>query len=167
MQNVNIYTSFLVETHPNQVCVVDIHPWGPTFDMQAMKTGMYPLYVAELLACQVSPPYCGAAVFPVLSDTLVVAGSTSILMSELRRSPQVDMNGTKAAFLLPKDGGRGVWKAELLTLSGQRLASVSVTGEGGQRAEIELGLKPERGVYLLRLSAPGGETHLLPFVRKN
>jgi hypothetical protein len=167
VQSGNIYTTFLVETNPARVCVADIHPWGPTFDMQAMKTGMYPLYVAELLQCQVSPPYCGAAIVPVLSDTLVVSGSASILMSELRRSPQVEWHGSRAAFLLPQDGGRGVWKAELLTLSGRRLASVSMTGESGQRAEAELGFKPERGVYLLRLSAPGGEIHLLPFVRKN
>jgi hypothetical protein len=76
------------------------------------------------------------------------------------------MNGTKAGFILPEGIG-GKWKAELLSLNGRRISSASVNAEGGSRAEFEMGVRPDRGVYLMRLSAPDGETHMLPFVRKD
>ena len=160
-----IHTSFVLEVADVR-CIVDIHPNGPSFDMAGLAKGAYPVYVEQLALCEVQAPYCGIARPPVLipSDTLIVTETAATLLSELRRSsPAVEWQGSRAAFQLPKDGGRGIWKAELLTLSGRRLAVTSLTGEGGRRAEAEWGLKPERGVYLLRLIAPGGESHLLPF----
>ncbi|MDB5048182.1 MAG: hypothetical protein JWO30_1253 [Fibrobacteres bacterium] len=161
-----IYASFLVE-HQQVECLVDLHPYGPSFEMAALKAGAYPVYVTELLACQVTAPYCAVKIAPALSDTLIVSQTLSVMLSELRaHSPKVDMIGSRAAFILPQGIG-GIWKTELLTLSGRRLSASSFAGEGGGRAEIELGGALEKGVYLLRLQAPDGETHMLPVVRKD
>ncbi|MDB5103802.1 MAG: hypothetical protein JWP91_1491 [Fibrobacteres bacterium] len=162
-----IYASFLVEDDPNIVCIADIHPYGPAFDMQALKAGAYPVYVTEMLPCQVTAPICAVKLMPILSDTLIVAQSLSVLASDLRANGlRIELNGSRAAMLLPAGIG-GTWKAELLTLNGRRLAAGSAIALGGERAEFDLGLKPERGIYLLRVSAPDGETHMLPIIRKD
>lgn len=163
-----IMATFLVENHPERVCITDIRPHGPAFEMQGLKVGVYPVYVTQLLACEISAPFCVVdRLLPVPSDTLVVTQSLAILLSDLRAgASKVRMNGTRADFILPEGIG-GNWKAELLSLNGRRLASASVDAEGGSRAEFEMGIRPDRGVYLMRLSAPDGETHMLPFVRED
>ncbi|MDQ3000377.1 MAG: hypothetical protein M3Y08_03815 [Fibrobacterota bacterium] len=163
-----IMATFLVENHPERVCIMDISPHGPAFEMQGLKVGVYPVYVASLLACEVTAPFCAVLrETPSPSDTLVVTQSLAILLSDLHAgTSKVQMNGTRANFILPEGIG-GNWKAELLSLNGQRLASASVNAEGGSHAEFEMGIRPDRGVYLMRLSAPDGETYMLPFVRKD
>jgi hypothetical protein len=162
----SIQASFLVEKKP-VVCIQDLHPNGPSFEMQAMKVGVYPVYVTELLQCQVTAPFCAIKMIaPLPSDTLVVSKTLAVLLSDLRaRAPKADLNGSRASVLLPEGMG-GTWKAELLTVDGRRLAATAVTALGGERAEFDLGLKPERGVYLMRLSSPDGETHMIPLIRK-
>jgi hypothetical protein len=167
-QGNGIYTSFLVETNKDHVCIVDIHPYGPDFDMQGLKAGIYPVYATELLACQVTAPFCAIKTpVPNPFDTLVVTKALAVLLSDLRaHTPQVDLQGSRASMILPEGIG-GTWKAELLTVNGQRISSASVNSEAGVRAEFDLGMKPERGVYLMRLSAPDGETHMIPLIRKD
>jgi hypothetical protein len=95
----------------------------------------------------------------------MVMQTVSTLLSDLRASaPKVELTGSRAAFTLPQGIG-GTWKTELLTMSGQRLSANVFTAEGGNRAEIDLGAGLQRGIYILRLAAPDGETHLLPIVR--
>ena len=163
-----ITASFLAETDPNIVCITDIRPHGPAFDMAALNVGVYPVYVNQLLECQVTAPFCAIKMpMPYPADTLVVTQTLSALISELRAgAPKAELMGSRAAVTLPEGIG-GTWKAELLTLNGRRLAATSVNAEGGQRAEFDLGLKPQRGVWLLRLSSPDGETHMIPMIRKD
>ena len=163
-----ITASFLTETRPDIVCVTDIRPHGPAFEMPALDVGVYPVYVNTLLECQVTAPFCAVKMpMPAPSDTLMVIQTLSALISDLRAgAPKAELLGSLAAVHLPEGIG-GTWKAELLTLNGQRLATASVSAEGGQRAEFDLGLKPQRGVWLLRLSSPEGETHMIPLVRKD
>jgi hypothetical protein len=162
-----IYTSFLIETRPDIVCIQDVRPYGPVFEMQGLKAGVYPIHVTEQIPCLVNPPFCDVMTpAPVLFDTLIVTKTLSTLLSDLRaRSPKADLRGSRAAMVLPEGIG-GTWKAELLAVNGSRLASATVNAEGGTSAEFEMGLKPERGVYLMRLSAPDGETHMIPLIRK-
>ncbi len=162
----NIYASFLVEAHPERVCVANITPFGPSFDMQALKMGYYPVSAIELLPCEVTAPFCAIRrIVPVPFDTLIVAETLSMRLSELRaNAPKVEMHGSRASFLLPAGIG-GTWKAELVTVSGRHLVSASMSGEGGSRVEMDLGADVKTGVYLLRLQAPDGESHLLPIVR--
>jgi hypothetical protein len=162
-----IYVSFLIETRPDIVCIQDVRPYGPSFEMQGLKAGVYPVHVTELLSCQVNPPFCAMKLLePAPFDTLIVTKTLSTLLSDLRaRSPKADLRGSRAAMVLPEGIG-GTWKAELLAVNGSRLASAAVNAEGGTPAEFEMGLKPERGVYLMRLSAPDGETHMIPLIRK-
>lgn len=163
-----IRAAFLVETHPDIVCITDIRPHGPAFEMESMKVGIYPVYVTELLPCEVTEPFCMVKrIAPVVSDTLVVTQTLSALMSDLRAgAPKAELLGSRAAVTLPEGIG-GTWKAELLTLNGRRLSAASVNAEGGQRAEFDLGLHPQRGAWLLRLSSPDGETHMIPMIRKD
>lgn len=163
-----ITASFLAETDPNIVCITDIRPHGPAYEMAALNVGVYPVYVNQLLQCQVTAPFCAIKMpMPVPYDTLVVTQTLSALLSDLRAgAPKAELLGSRAAVNLPEGIG-GTWKAELLTLTGQRLSSASVSAEGGQRAEFDLGLKPQRGVWLLRLSSPEGDTHMIPLIRKD
>ncbi len=167
-ESAGIFTSFLVESDSNVRCIQDLHPYGPTFAMDGLKIGVYPVYVTRLLPCQVQAPFCAILTpMPVPSDTLIVTKTLSVLLSDLRAgAPKADLRGSRAAVTLPEGMG-GTWKAELLSVNGQRLSSATVNALGGERAEFDLGLKPERGVYLLRLSAPDGETHMLPLIRKD
>lgn len=163
-----ITASFLAETDPNVVCIQDVRPHGPAFDMAALNVGVYPVFVNQLLQCQVTAPFCAIKIpMPYPTDTLVVTQTLAALLSDLRAgAPKAELMGSSAALTLPEGIG-GTWKAELLTLNGQRLATASVNAEGGQRAEFDLGLKPQRGVWLLRLSSPDGETHMIPMIRKD
>lgn len=163
-----IYTSFLINTRPDIVCIQDMRPYGPSFEMQGLKAGLYPVHATELLDCQVNAPLCAVKMIaPLPFDTLIVTKALSVLLSDLRaRSPKADLHGTRAAMVLPEGIG-GTWKAELLAVNGSRLATATVNAEGGAPAEFELGMKPERGVYLMRLSAPDGETHMIPLIRKD
>lgn len=163
-----ITASFLAETDPNIVCIQDVRPHGPAFEMAALKIGIYPVFVNQLLECQVTAPFCAIKMpMPVPYDTLVVTQTLSAMISDLRAgAPTADLMGSRAAVTLPEGIG-GTWKAELLTLNGQTMAATTVNAEGGQRAEFELGLKPQRGVWLLRLSAPDGATHMIPMIRKD
>jgi hypothetical protein len=136
--------------------------------MAALDVGIYPVSVIELFECEVSEPRCAVKrVMPPPSDTLLVAQALTSLLSDLRAgAPKADLMGSRAAVDLPEGIG-GTWKAELLALNGQTLAATTVNAEGGQRAEFELGLAPRRGVWLLRLSAPDGATHMIPLIRKD
>lgn len=163
-----ITASFLAETNPDIVCVTDIRPHGPAFDMAALNVGIYPVYVNQLLQCQVTAPFCAIKMpMPYPTDTLVVTQTLSALISDLRAgAPKAELLGSRAAVILPEGIG-GTWKAELLSLNGRSLSRASVNAEGGQRAEFDLGLKPQRGAWLLRLSSPEGETHMIPLIRKD
>jgi hypothetical protein len=168
VQTDGIHTSFFIRTDSNIVCIQDVRPYGPSFEMQGLKTGVYPIYATELMDCQINAPFCPVKMpAPLPFDTLVVTKTLSALLSDLRaRSPKADLHGSRAALMLPEGIG-GTWKAELLAVNGSRLATATVSAEGGTSAEFELGLKPQRGVYLMRLSAPDGETHMIPLIRKD
>lgn len=163
-----VHFKFLVENHPERVCVTDIRPHGPVFEMPAMKPGIYPVWVNTPPACTFEKEMCLIAWFPALVDTLIVSKTSSILLSALRSQAagSAAFEGARVMVSLP-EGAVGEWRAELLTVAGQRLAAAAVRGAGGLRTALDLGMRPERGVYMLRLSAPDGKTHTLPLVRKD
>jgi len=164
----SIFTRFLVNTNPEIACITDIRPHGPVFGMQGLKLGVYPVYVNELLSCEVTEPYCLALrIKPAPSDTLIVMQTLSALISDLRaKGPKAELRGSRAAITLPA-GVTGMWRAEVLDAAGRKVSAGSVRAAGGARAEINLGAVPERGVYLMRLSGPDGKTHLAPLVRRD
>ena len=161
-----IYASFLLETHPERVCIQDMRPFGPTFSMQALKVGTYPVYPIQLAQCEVTPPFCAIdRIAPVATDTLLVTQTLAINISELRaKSPAVSMRGNKATFTLPA-GRVGTWQAELVTLDGRVLGAKTVTGGAGMQVEIPVGRAPANAVSLLRLTSPEGGQTFMPIVR--
>ncbi|HKP96513.1 MAG TPA: hypothetical protein VJ385_12215 [Fibrobacteria bacterium] len=161
-----IHASFLMETHPERVCIQDMRPYGPIFSMRAMRAGIYPVYVTELYSCEVMPPFCAVdRMAPMPSDTLVVSEHAAGLLSHLRAdAPKVEMIGTRASFILPQDMG-GVWKAELVTLDGRVLGESAFAGAAGQRVSIAVDRAPANAVSLIRLTAPDGGQRFLPIVR--
>ena len=177
VQNGEIWASFLAENHPDNVCIQNVVPYGPTFDMDAMKPGDYPVRVTELLACQVTAPFCPIArLIPPPSDTLTVAKTTAVrLLGQSLASPTAAFQGRRLNLALPAAaaptaGSTGTWSAELMTPSGRVLAVYKVEGVDarmGGTAGFDAGARIERGVYLLRLHGPAGETHTLPLVRKD
>ncbi|MDB5103801.1 MAG: hypothetical protein JWP91_1490 [Fibrobacteres bacterium] len=166
----NISVSFVVETDKNRVCVQDIIPWGPVVEMPALKAGIYPVYVQTLPACLFTEPRCMIDLIPNPrpSDTLVVTKSLAILMSSLRAGGlTAAFQGSRVDFDLPRDNGNGKaadrdWRAELMTLSGRRLAFGAAHARAGERAGLDLAVRPGPGVYLIRLTAADGESHILP-----
>lgn len=161
-----IYASFLLETHPERVCIQDMRPFGPTFAMQALKVGVYPVFPIQLAQCEVTPPFCAIdRLAPVATDTLMVTQTISILLSEMRaKAPAVSLRGNKATFALPA-GRAGTWQAELVTLDGRVLAAKTVTGGAGMQVEIPVGRAPANAVSLLRLTSPEGGQTFMPIVR--
>jgi hypothetical protein len=164
----DIYAKFVLESHPERVCIQDMHPYGPSFEMKALKLGLYPVYAEQQALCEVEAPYCAVLRSGPLtpSDTLLVAETFVTRLSDLRaQAPKVEMRGSHAAFVLPEGIG-GTWKAELVTVSGRQLRALTVTGEGGSRTELDLGADLKAGLYLLRLHGPDGDTQVLPIVKQ-
>lgn len=141
-------------------------PIGPVYSMPALKAGLYPIYVNELLPCEVAQPACLVnKMKPLPSDTLVVAKVLSVRMSALRAgAPKVDVLGNTAFFDLPQ-GEAGLWKAELMTLDGRVLAGKSWTGAPGDRVSMPVDRARVNAVSLLRLTSPAGTQRFLPIVR--
>jgi hypothetical protein len=159
-----INVSFVIENNPDQVCIVDIRPHGPSFPAQGLKPGRYPVYVNVLPACMFTVPQC--LMIPPLemvpSDTLVVM-QTLGLGEELGLSPihlAAYGNPAGVTIRLPADA-EGIWGFELLTLSGQRVQSLSLQAHADKTLSIPFNAKIQRGVYLVRLVSPSQETHLL------
>jgi hypothetical protein len=169
-----IYASFVMESHPERVCVMDLRPFGPTFSLPGLKAGPYPVYPEQILPCQVSEPRCLLPIMePVATDTLIVTKASAILLSELRaRGPRVEMRGRTAFFTLP-NGETGIWHARLSALDGRLLREAEIriaggsaeTGAAGREVSLPMDGVPARTVSLLQLTAPSGAQTILPIVR--
>jgi hypothetical protein len=74
------YASFVVEQHPENVCVTDIRPHGPAFEVIGQPKGKYAVYVNPQPACRFASPPCLASSpdLAVFVDTLTVGGLTGI-----------------------------------------------------------------------------------------
>jgi hypothetical protein len=159
----SITVFFTMEQHPERVCIQNIQPYGPTFEMPAMKTGAYPVYA---VVCEGKAGACQAtADVASIVDTLLVSAASSVRMSGLRaHGPKVEMRGQAAVFALP-EGEAGTWRAELMTLDGRVLGRTTVAGAAGQRVTVSVGRAPANAVSLLRLTSPDGAQRFLPIVR--
>jgi hypothetical protein len=161
-----ISVSFALQTDNERECKTDIRPYGPAIEMPAMKAGNYPVFVQPLPACLFETPTCliGIVPNPLPADTLLVTQSTSMLISALRAGGlKASFEGAAVGFDLPGVAGAAasssVWRAELLTLQGQRLATGSVRSNGQARATLPLPSRPGPGIYLLRLQDAAGPAH--------
>lgn len=158
----SVGVSFTLERHPERVCVQNIQPYGPSFEMPAMPTGTYPVSAAP---CEGTIGLCKAVTVSSVVDTLIVATTLSVRMSELRANgPKVELRGQAAYFALP-EGRAGTWRAELMTLDGRVLGRTTLAGPAGQRVSVPVGRAPANAVSLLRLTSPDGAQRFLPIVR--
>ena len=160
--SINLY--FLRQT--GKCALISQDPIGPEFTMPALKAGRYPVYVTELLPCEVTQPVCAVdRVMPVASDTLFVGNSSAVRMSVLRAGAlRVDVVGNTAFFSLP-EGKAGIWRAELMTLDGRVLAGKSLAGGSGERVSMPVDRARANAVSLLRLTSPEGRQRFMPIVR--
>jgi hypothetical protein len=89
------YVSFVIENHPEHVCVTDIRPYGPSFDVRGQPVGKYPVFANPQNPCRYATPQpCLASSSPdrwILVDTLVVrkGGSTGVLPGNTRLIPSI------------------------------------------------------------------------------
>jgi hypothetical protein len=159
-----IDASFLMQA--GKCALLSPEPIGPVFAMPALKAGAYPIYVTELLPCQVGPQICLVdRIVTRASDTLVVAKTLAVRMSALRAgAPKAEVIGNTAFFALP-EGGTGAWRAELMTLDGRVLAARSLAGAPGERVSMPVGRAPAHAVSLLKLTSAGGSQRFVPIVR--
>lgn len=169
-----IYASFVMESYPDRVCIMDVRPFGPSFSIPALKPGLYPVYPEQLQPCQVSQPVCLLPVLdPVATDTLVVTKTSAIRLSEMRaHGPVVELRGRTAFFTLPP-GPSGLWHARLMALDGRVLEESAFrvpdgsaeTGGPGRQGSFPVGRAPAHALSLLRLTAPDGAQTVLPIAR--
>lgn len=166
-----IYASFVLESHPDRVCIMDIRPFGPSFSIPALKPGLYPVYPQQLMPCQVAQPMCLLPVAdPVATDTLVVGKTAAILLSGMRAAaPKVELRGRMAFFILPA-AKAGIWSARLSTLDGRVLSESFLrlpdgSGETGRQVSLPIDRAPAHALSLLLLTAPDGAQTSLPIVR--
>lgn len=163
VQDGKIHTTFAVEHHPERVCITDIRPHGPSFQMQALKPGVYPVTVQVMPACVYEKPSCLPVILlapPQVVDTLIVTQTLSLggTSAPPGTGPLAAWREGSLGLLLPARA-RGLWRADVLSLSGRVLHSQAVT----PGAETRLGFKKtEPGMVLLRVQGPAAkETHTL------
>jgi hypothetical protein len=159
---INLY--FLRQT--GRCSLISQEPIGPQFTLPALKADRYPVYVTELLPCEVAQPACVVErSMPMASDTLFVGNSSAARMSAPRAgAPKVDVVGNTAFFTLPEIKP-GLWKAELMTLDGRVLAMKSLVSGSGERISMHVDRARVNAVSLLRLTSPEGRQSFLPIVR--
>ncbi len=168
VQNGEIWLSFLIENHPERMCIMDIYPNGPTFDMLGMKTGTYPVRAIEIQACQLTVPPCPIlSILPEPSDTLLVSNGTAILShNSMSTVPSAYFQGERIHLFLPGEPD-GAWRAELMTTTGRIVRAYPFLAGPDRIVRLDVGTQIERGFYLLRLMGPAGEALTLPMVRKD
>jgi hypothetical protein len=161
-----ILLSFTVATNLPMGCANGTTPWGPSFQMPALATGIYPVRVQVQPTCLYEQPACVIDPIPGItppSDTLVVTAESAVLLSGLRaRGLQAGFQGARVRFALP---GEGSWGAELSDLSGKRVAAGRAVPEAEGRGSLALPEEPAPGIYLLRLRRADGESLTLPVIR--
>jgi hypothetical protein len=89
-RNGAFYASFVIEQHPDHVCVTDIRPHGPSFAVKAQPPGTYPVFANPQPPCRFDPETpCLTASSPdrwILVDSLVVrkGGPSGVLPGNTR-----------------------------------------------------------------------------------
>jgi hypothetical protein len=99
---------FKTVTDSNKVCITDIRPWGPSFEMAGLEAGRYPVVYWEVPACY---PDCHLIPGFKSLDTLTVGTSTALtplagpsLSSATRGSRKTDLRSISGR-LEPAIGG--------------------------------------------------------------
>lgn len=158
-----IHVTFSIENHPERVCIWDKRPHGPSFNLQPLKAGRYPVTVQVMPACLYTEPRCQIGIPDIMPlvpvDTLDVVQALGIhtpVRSNL--SAVAAWRGEALEVLLPA-GAQGKWNAEVVTLSGKRLAASTVDAAAGS-ALIKVG-RGERGLAVVRLISPDRQVQTL------
>ena len=168
VQNGEIWLSFLIENHPERMCIMDVYPNGPSFEMLGLKAGSYPVRAIELQACQLTVPPCPIlSILPNPFDTLVVAnGTANFSMRSASYTASAFFQGERIHLSLPGKP-EGTWQADLMAPTGRILKAFQFPVGLDRVTHLNAGPQIERGFYLLRMLGPTGETHILPIVRKD
>jgi hypothetical protein len=82
LRNGALHASFVIEQHPERVCVTDIRPHGPSFAVKGLPAGKYPVYANPQNPCRFDAEKpCLTASSPdrfFLVDTLTVTGTSGV-----------------------------------------------------------------------------------------
>ena len=169
VQDNALSVSFVIVDYPERVCLTDIRPHGPSFTVNALKPGRYPLFVNVLPACLFTEPRC--LILPPVapaeaSDTLIVTQTVALggaVGAASRMEPMAPIASWRddgLSLMLPA-GAPGLWRAEVMSLSGRRLHSARITAGSDGRARLTGMRNPEPGLVLVHLVSPDRESHLL------
>ncbi len=97
-QHDSLIASFVVENDSARLCLVDLHPFGPSYAAPALPAGKYPVFSSQHLDCEYTPPYCPVAYRPPqLVDTLTVSGPAALVTPALRKRSAADASGWEEA----------------------------------------------------------------------
>ena len=156
-----IHITSVIRHCPERLCLVDLHPHGPSFPVKGLAAGSYLVHFREARACEVLNPPCEP--LPLreeLVDTLTVASTSVISPATVVNAPLAALRGKLLTLVLPR-GLHGSMQAEISSLSGRRLQSWGFAAESGGLVRLAVSGQPERGLYFLKLNAASGETHTL------
>jgi hypothetical protein len=169
VQDNAINVSFVIVNNPDRVCIMDLRPHGPAYNVGAMKPGRYPVYVNVLPGCLFTQPQCMMIPpeFPaVASDTLTVSQTVALggkAGSGSRMEPMASWQEGALKLMLP-EGAQGLWRVEVMSLSGRLLHSdlvIAGSDRGAQGALITGIPDMDRGLILVRLVSPDRVSHML------
>jgi hypothetical protein len=110
LRNGAFYASFVIEQHPEHVCITDIRPHGPSFEVKGQAVGKYPVFINPQPPCRYDTTHpCLTASSPdrwILVDTLDVTknGPTGVIPGSGR------FRAEQAVF--PRGTLDGGWKAD-------------------------------------------------------
>ncbi len=157
VQSGNINLSFVIENHPDNVCIADLRPFGPSFESTALNDGIYPVYVNVMQACEFAKPQClPPKVAPQLIDTLIVSSGVAIFKNgkgTTNANPEF-RNG----LLTFNASQQGIAQVTLFSVSGKKLNQINfpVLQTGLVQMPIPFANHSQKGMYTVILQTPDG-----------
>ncbi len=136
-------------------------PYGPTFDMPALKAGKHPVFLEPIIYCPpgtvcplglVGSPV--ALIAPQLAGTLYVTGTTALRNDFVPENFSAALQAGVLALSLPRVPS-APWSVAIVSLSGRTLQSFRVEPQTGAVVRLPVKARPDNGLYLLRIAIPG------------
>ena len=123
-RNGSIYASYLIESHPEKLCLTDIHPNGPSYEVKALTAGKYPVYEIQMYACEFDQPPCMLPKrAPQLVDTLSVTAATGLRLSYSPGGIPARVSIRNGLVEIPLPASGNTRRVERLNLSGRHIGT--------------------------------------------
>ncbi len=166
LQNGSIHANFNYEHHSEYRCITSITPWGPSFSVNGLKAGIYPVQIYITRQCP--PDFLCPQVFSWITvDTLYVTEGLSVLASQNHLFPkiQIQAQGNLLTLTLPKMI-QGKVSLEIYSLKGSRIDTYAKQSFAGSNTSFAWPLKNglKSGTYILKMKSGEAKPTLQTFI---